>query len=179
MLFRSASPDRYLAKTIERLPEDPELMRPKANAWAAQVRMKEHGKIALHAMLRMLLGNQVQAGLLWVDFPEGAVSTEVRRTAQLLLDHPTDHQNDFCGTCKAIRHFDWPLAIRLAGGKDAPIILGALIELYRSALQAGLVPIVDGEARVLGVDGVLDVHSPPGGPTTLVAEIPRHGNRND
>lgn len=29
-------------------------------------------------------------------------------------------------------------------------------------------------ARVHGVDGVLSVSSPPGGPTTLVAEIPRH-----
>ena len=110
-----AMPDRYLAKTMAQLSADPDDLRPKANAWAAQVRAKQHGKIALHAMLRMLLGNQVQAGLLWVDFPEGAVSAEVRQTAQLLLGHPTEHASDFCATCKAIRHFDWPLAVRLAG----------------------------------------------------------------
>ena len=137
-----ASPDRYLAKTIERLPDDPEELRPKANVWAAQVRTKEHNKLVLHATLRMLLGNQVQAGLLWVDFPEGAVSAEVRRTAQLLLDHPTEHPSALCATCSAIRHYDWPLAIRLSCGRDAPIILGALMELYRSAAHIGLVPIV-------------------------------------
>ena len=135
-------PDAYLQKTMSRLSSDPDDLRPKANAWAAGVRAKTNGKIALHAMLRMLLGNQVQSGLLWVDFPEGAVDAEVRKTAQLLLSHPTEHSSDFCTACKAIRHFDWPLAVRIAGHRDAPIILGALIELYRGALQAGLVPLV-------------------------------------
>jgi hypothetical protein len=92
----------------------------------------------------MLLGNQVQAGLLWVQFPDGAVDRDVLRTAQLLLGHSTDHGDPSCPTCSAIRSCNWTLAIRLAAGVDAPIALGALIDLYRGAVSAGLIPFVIG-----------------------------------
>ena len=156
-----AMPDRYLAKTMAQLPKDPNELRPKANAWAAQTRSKTHGKVALHAMLRMLLGNQVQEGLLWVEHPEGAVDVRVRQTAQLLLGHSTDHDSEFCAACKAIRHYDWPLAVRMAGREDAPLILGALIELYRSALQAGLVPVVYAAADGIERRSEAVLSSPP------------------
>ena len=139
-----AMPDRYLAKTMARIPDDLSEIRPKANAWAAQVRAKAEGKVPVHAALRMLLGNQVQAGLLWVQFPDGAVDRDVLRTAQLLLGHSTDHGDPTCSTCAAIRSCNWTLAIRLAAGMDAPIALGALIDLYRGAVSAGLAPFVIG-----------------------------------
>lgn len=137
-----AMPDRYLAKTLTRIPDDLDEIRPKANTWAAQVRAKAEGKIPVHAALRMLLGNQLQAGLLWVQFPDGAVDRDVLRTAQLLLGHSTDHDDPTCATCSAIRSCNWTLALRLAAGIDAPIALGALIDLYRGAVSAGLVPFV-------------------------------------
>jgi hypothetical protein len=137
-----AMPDRYLAKTIARIPDDLNEIRPKAGAWAAQVRAKAEGKVPVRAALRMLLGNQLQAGLLWVQFPDGAVDRDILRTAQLLLGHSTDHGDSTCATCAAIRSCNWTLAMRLAAGVDAPIALGALIELYRGAAAAGLVPFV-------------------------------------
>jgi hypothetical protein len=137
-----AMPDRYLAKTIARIPDDLNEIRPKAGAWAAQVRAKAEGKVPVRAALRMLLGNQLQAGLLWVQFPDGAVDRDILRTAQLLLGHSTEHGDPACATCSAIRSCNWTLAMRLAAGVDAPIALGALIELYRGAAAAGLVPFV-------------------------------------
>ena len=137
-----AMPDRYLAKTIARIPDDLNEIRPKASAWSAQVRAKAEGKVPVRAALRMLLGNQLQAGLLWVQFPDGAVDRDILRTAQLLLGHSTDHDDPMCATCSAIRSCNWTLAIRLAAGVDAPIALGALIELYRGSAAAALVPFV-------------------------------------
>lgn len=166
-----AMPDRYLAKTIARIPDDLAEIRPKASAWAAQVRAKAEGKVPVHAALRMLLGNQVQAGLLWVQFPDGAVDRDILRTAQLLLGHSTDHGDPTCATCSAIRSCNWTLALRLAAGVDAPIVLGALIELYRSAAAAGLVPFVIGSP---------DGHEPVErrDPTELDAQpAPSHGYR--
>ena len=64
------------------------------------------------------------------------------RTAQLLLGHPAEHEPSECDACRAIRTRQWSLALRCAAGTDTPIILAALIELYRGGLAAGLVPFV-------------------------------------
>ena len=134
-------PDRYFAKTLSRLPEDMNLLYPRLHAWANQTR-KKAVTFDVFAAVALLLGNQTRLGALKIEYPDGVVDRDIMRTAQLLLGHPAEHEPSECDACRAIRTRQWSLALRCAAGTDTPIILAALIELYRGGLAAGLVPFV-------------------------------------
>ena len=134
-------PDRYFAKTLSRLPEDMNLLYPRLHAWANQTR-KKAVTFDVFAAVALLLGNQTRLGALKIEYPAGVVDRDIMRTAQLLLGHPAEHEPSECDACRAIRTRQWSLALRCAAGTDTPIILAALIELYRGGLAAGLVPFV-------------------------------------
>ena len=134
-------PDRYFAKVLSRLPEDMNLLYPRLHAWANQTR-KKAVTFDVFAAVALLLGNQTRLGALKIEYPAGVVDRDIMRTAQLLLGHPEEHEPSTCDACRAIRTRQWSLAMRCAAGTDTPIILAALIELYRGGLAAGLVPFV-------------------------------------
>ena len=134
-------PDRYFAKVLSRLPEDMNLLYPRLHAWANQTR-KKAVTFDVFAAVALLLGNQTRLGALKIEYPAGVVDRDIMRTAQLLLGHPEEHEPSACDACRAIRTRQWSLAMRCAAGTDTPIILAALIELYRGGLAAGLVPFV-------------------------------------
>jgi hypothetical protein len=134
-------PDRYFAKVLSRLPDDMNLLYPRLHAWANQTR-KKAVTFDVFAAVALLLGNQTRLGALKIEYPTGVVDRDIMRTAQLLLGHPEEHEPSACDACRAIRTRQWSLAMRCAAGTDTPIILAALIELYRGGLAAGLVPFV-------------------------------------
>ena len=134
-------PDRYFVKVLSRLPEDMNLLYPRLHAWANQTR-KKAVTFDVFAAVALLLGNQTRLGALKIEYPTGVVDRDIMRTAQLLLGHPEEHEPSACDACRAIRTRQWSLAMRCAAGTDTPIILAALIELYRGGLAAGLVPFV-------------------------------------
>ena len=134
-------PDRYFAKVLSRLPADMTLLYPRLHAWANQTR-KKAVTFDVFAAVALLLGNQTRLGALKIEYPAGVVDRDIMRTAQLLLGHPEEHEPSGCDACRAIRTRQWSLALRCAAGTDTPIILAALIELYRGGLAAGLVPFV-------------------------------------
>ena len=134
-------PDRYFAKVLSRLPENMNLLYPRLHAWANQTR-KKAVTFDVFAAVALLLGNQTRLGALKIEYPAGVVDRDIMRTAQLLLGHPEEHEPSECDACRAIRTRQWSLAMRCAAGTDTPIILAALIELYRGGLAAGLVPFV-------------------------------------
>ena len=134
-------PDRYFLKVLSRLPEDMNLLYPRLHAWANQTR-KKAVTFDVFAAVALLLGNQTRLGALKIEYPTGVVDRDIMRTAQLLLGHPEEHEPSACDACRAIRTRQWSLAMRCAAGTDTPIILAALIELYRGGLAAGLVPFV-------------------------------------
>jgi hypothetical protein len=134
-------PDRYFVKVLSRLPDDMNLLYPRLHAWANQTR-KKAVTFDVFAAVALLLGNQTRLGALKIEYPTGVVDRDIMRTAQLLLGHPEEHEPSECDACRAIRTRQWSLAMRCAAGTDTPIILAALIELYRGGLAAGLVPFV-------------------------------------
>jgi hypothetical protein len=134
-------PDRYFVKVLSRLPDDMNLLYPRLHAWANQTR-KKAVTFDVFAAVALLLGNQTRLGALKIEYPTGVVDRDIMRTAQLLLGHPEEHEPSACDACRAIRTRQWSLAMRCAAGTDTPIILAALIELYRGGLAAGLVPFV-------------------------------------
>ena len=146
-------PDRYFVKVLSRLPDDMNLLYPRLHAWANQTR-KKAVTFDVFAAVALLLGNQTRLGALKIEYPTGVVDRDIMRTAQLLLGHPEEHEPSECDACRAIRTRQWSLAMRCAAGTDTPIILAALIELYRGGLAAGLVPFVGtpatGSAPVVG-----------------------------
>ena len=142
-------PDRYFIKTLSRLPANMDLLYPRLHAWANQTR-KKAVQFDVFAAVALLLGNQTRLGGLKIEFPEGVVDRDVMSTAQLLLGHPAEHDPIDCDACRAIRHRQWSLALRCAAGTDTPIILSALVELYRGGLAAGLVPLIESNRAATG-----------------------------
>ncbi len=142
-------PDRYFAKTLSRLPNDMNMLYPRLYAWANQTR-KKAVTFDVVAVIALLLGNQSRLNGHRVEYPEGIVDRDIRRTAQLLLGHSQEHEPLECDACRAIRARQWFLALRCAGGVDTPILLAALIELYRGGLAAGLVPPIGSNAPAAG-----------------------------
>ncbi len=140
-------PDRYFARTLSRLPDNMMPLRPKLRSWANQTR-KNARDIDVFAAIALLLGNQTRLGGLKINFPEGVIDREMLRTAQMLLGHPQEHEAADCDTCRAIRGRQWSLALRSAAPIDSPILIAALIELYRGGLAAGLLPFVGGDATL-------------------------------
>jgi hypothetical protein len=142
-------PDRYFAKTLSRLPSDMSLLYPRLHAWANQTR-KKAVTFDVVAVIALLLGNQSRIDGQRVQYPDGVVDRDIRRTAQLLLGHPAEHEPIECDACRAMRARQWFLALRCAAGADTPILLAALIELYRGGLAAGLVPPIGSSAPAAG-----------------------------
>jgi hypothetical protein len=142
-------PDRYFAKTLSRLPNDMNLLYPRLHAWANQTR-KKAVTFDVVAVIALLLDNQNRLEGRRIEYPDGVVDRDIRRTAQLLLGHPAEHEPIECDVCRAIRSRQWFLALRCAAGVDTPILLAALIELYRGGLAAGLVPPIGSSEPAAG-----------------------------
>ena len=152
-------PDRYFIKTLARLPDKMDTLYPRLHTWANQTR-KKAVDFDVFAAIALLLGNQTRIGVLKTQFPDGVVDRDLMRTAKLLLGHPDVHDPAECDACRAIRHHQWSLALRCAAGIDTPIILAALIELYRGGLAAGLLPYVGPRSATTAAGNAVDDSEP-------------------